>query len=65
MGILLNLPMHTDIVRTMKSGRLQVDTGEYKASLDKNIHTLVKLIFNYSKITQNSQQTHIVLINSK
>jgi len=38
MGVLVNLLMHTDIVKTMKSGRLQVDTGEYKASPGQKIH---------------------------
>jgi len=33
--------------------------------LVKKSITLVTLILNYSKIKQNSQQTHIVLINSK
>lgn len=34
----MNLPMQTDIVRTMKSGRLQVDAGECKASPGQKIH---------------------------
>jgi len=38
MGLLVNLIMHTDIVRTMKSGRLQVDTGEYKTPPGQKIH---------------------------
>jgi hypothetical protein len=57
--------MHTDIVRAKKSWRLQVDTGEYKASSGQKIHNFSHTLFNYPKVKQNSQQTYIVLINSK